>query len=97
MEPYVKHVLNLWKRPYTKADSQKLPYKVSQQLRNLAALFAPGFCYYYIIDFPNLKFEYISEGTRDILGIAPGDVIMEYLVKILVLKNEFLWHKKNRL
>ena len=84
MEPYVKHVLNLWKKAYTETDSQKLPYKISQQLKNLAALFAPGSCYYYIIDFPNLEFEYISGGTKNILGIAPENITMEYLVGTLV-------------
>lgn len=83
MKPYVAEVINLWKDSVNEGNSPTVPYKMSSQLRNLAALFAPGLFYYYILDFPKLEIKYIHEGTREILGIAPENVTLEKLIEVL--------------
>lgn len=37
----------------------------------IASLFSAGPFYYYIFNFENVKMEYVSEGTREVLGIEP--------------------------
>lgn len=83
MKPHVEKVLRLWKDSVSKTRAPVSPYRMSQQLRSFAALLRLDF-YYYILNFPELKLEYIHDGTREVLGIDPDDVTMEKLVEVLI-------------
>lgn len=83
MKPYVNEVISLWKRSMDNQGAQVEPYKMSDQLRNLASLFAPGLFYYYILNFPKLEMEYVHDGTREVLGLEPEEVTIEKLVELL--------------
>lgn len=42
-------------------------------LQQISALFAFGPFYYYILNFETLEMEYVSEGTKDVLGLEPSE------------------------
>lgn len=83
MKPHVKHVLELWKNSFQGSPPHVAPYQLTRQLQNFASIFVPGNFYYYVLDFPNLKMEYVHHTTRDIIGIDAGEVTIEKLVSIL--------------
>lgn len=87
MKPHVKKVLNLWKETVSAEKSTFASYQLSPQLRNFAALFAPGLFYYYVLNFPRLELEFVHEGSREVLGIEPEDVTMENLIGFLAAEE----------
>lgn len=94
MKTHVKKVMELWKNPYQEGKSKPTPYPFSQQLNKMAGLFSPGQFYYYIVDFPNLKMEYVHQGTQEVLGIPPEEANMASLVAPLVPESREAMFKK---
>lgn len=54
-----------------------------EQYRRFASLFSPGRFYYWIINFANLRMEYVSEGTESILGLPPEEVTAANFLQLL--------------
>lgn len=94
MTSHVEEVLNLWKQPFLGERNDINPYPHSEQLKKLAGLFSPGPHYHYILDLPNLHMEYVSEGTREVLGIPPEKVNLELLIERLVPEEREAMAKK---
>jgi len=43
----------------------------------IASLFSVGPFYYYILNFENIEMEYVSEGTREVLGLEPEEFSLQ--------------------
>ncbi|MEW4925035.1 LuxR C-terminal-related transcriptional regulator [Algibacter sp. 2305UL17-15] len=52
-------------------------------IEQVASLFSIGSFYYYIIDFNELKMDYVFEGVTDILGIPPETLTVNKLLDIM--------------
>lgn len=48
----------------------------------IAALFAAGPYYYFIINFDELKMDYVYEGITDVLGINPDEFTLNKIFEI---------------
>ncbi len=84
MENNITPIVKLWKDEISSHIQQYSPYLLSQQLNQMATLFSPGLFYYYILNFQNLKMDYVHPGTRDVLGIAPENFSVEKILKMLL-------------
>ncbi|MFD0976371.1 response regulator transcription factor [Salinimicrobium gaetbulicola] len=84
MGEHVSKVLSLWQEPFSNDKKYLQKYPQLEQIKKVAGLFAPGPHYYYIIDMPTQKLEYVSGGTAQILGVDPGEVTIEFLIERLV-------------
>lgn len=73
-------VVELWSREYSTPLTKRIPFEVSQQFRNLAAIFSPGMSYYYVMNLKDLQMEYVSPEVERITGITPEEVTIEKLV-----------------
>ena len=52
-------------------------------IEQIASLFSVGSFYYYIINFHELKMDYVFESISDILGIAPESLTINKLLEIM--------------
>lgn len=73
-------VVELWSREYSTVLKKRIPFEVSEQFRNLAAIFSPGMSYYYVMNLKDLQMEYVSPEVERITGIPPEEVTIEKLV-----------------
>ncbi|SDB66280.1 regulatory protein, luxR family [Flavobacteriaceae bacterium MAR_2010_188] len=55
--------------------------KVNEIVEQISSLFAAGSFYYFIFNLVTMEFDYVSEGTRPLLGIEPGDYTFMKLLK----------------
>lgn len=49
----------------------------------IASLFSVGPCYYYILNFENIEMDYVSEGTREVLGLEPEEFSLQKAFEII--------------
>tara|TARA_R110000868_G_scaffold118221_7_gene313711 strand:- start:2205 stop:2984 length:780 start_codon:yes stop_codon:yes gene_type:complete len=52
-------------------------------VEQIASLFAAGSFYYFIFNLVTLEFDYVSEGTKPLLGIEPNDYSFIKLLKLM--------------
>ena len=81
-EKDIAHVLSVWESQ-NKILSPNKKALFSEIIDEISFLFPVGPFYYYILNFENLKMEFVNEGTRDVLGIAPEEFTMEKVFAIM--------------
>jgi DNA-binding CsgD family transcriptional regulator len=84
MKNDIKPLVKLWKEEISIHIQQYAPYDMSPHLYQMAELFSPGLFYYYILNFQNLKMDYVHPGTRDVLGLEPENVTVEKILEMLL-------------
>tara|TARA_R110000868_G_scaffold601_2_gene4284 strand:- start:1186 stop:1959 length:774 start_codon:yes stop_codon:yes gene_type:complete len=56
---------------------------ILQVVEQIASIFAAGSFYYFVMNFESLSFDYVSNGTTQILGVKPKDYTIEKLLEIM--------------
>lgn len=84
MENNITPIVNLWKEEISVHIKKYAPYQRCHQLNQMASLFSPGLFYYYILNFQNIKMDYVHPGTRHLLGVEPEEFSVEKLLKMLL-------------
>lgn len=69
----ITKLIEFYKKEVSRHIPEFRPYKVSEELRKFASLFTPGSFYLYVINFQNLNMDFVSEGTKKILGVDTKD------------------------
>ncbi|MDT0686448.1 response regulator transcription factor [Autumnicola psychrophila] len=100
-------ISELWRREYSSEIMEYSRYQITEQFERMAALFAPGESYFYILNMHNLELDYISPSVENFMGISSKDINMEQLLmaalpeeveklekKELVIKDFFCHHLK---
>lgn len=80
MNKNIDSLINFYKEQISDHISEVKQYQVSKELKRFASLFTPGKFYYYVINFQNLAMDFVSSGTKDVLGIEPSDFTVNELL-----------------
>ena len=80
MNKNIDSLINFYKEQISNHISEVKQYQVSKELKRFASLFTPGKFYYYVINFQNLAMDFVSSGTKDVLGIEPSDFTVNELL-----------------
>lgn len=75
-EDAIARLMNVWDSGNKIEYPEKKKYSL-EILQQISALFAFGPFYYYILNFETLKMEYVSEGTKDVLGLEPSEFSLQ--------------------
>lgn len=97
MEKDITSLVSLWNEEISVHIKQYTPFHASQQLNQMAALFSPGLFYYYILNFQNLKMDYVHAGTREVLGIEPEAFSVAQILEMLLPDEIIAMRKKETL
>ena len=97
MEDQIAKLENHWKQTISRHIQSYVPYRASEQLNQMAALFTPGLYYYYILNFHNLHMDFVSEGTREVLGVEPGDFTVKAILGMLPEEEQIAMQNKEAL
>ncbi|MDT0645802.1 helix-turn-helix transcriptional regulator [Zunongwangia sp. F260] len=81
MKTEAHKISELWRREYSSEIMEYSRYQITEQFERMAALFAPGESYFYILNMHNLELDYISPSVENFMGIASKDISMEQLLK----------------
>ncbi len=95
-ETSIAKIKSVWEKDNTIFYPNK-EGQVLEIVDQIASLFSAGSFYYYIINFRDLSFEYVHEGTREVLGIEPEDYSVSRYFDILHEEDLELMHKKEQL
>ncbi|MDT0690012.1 helix-turn-helix transcriptional regulator [Salegentibacter sp. F188] len=82
METENHKISELWRREYSSEILQYSRYQITEQFERMAALFAPGESYFYILNMHNLELDYISPSVEKFAGISPENLTMDELLKL---------------
>ena len=76
VNPDVERLMEVWEteNKIELSSKKKICFDIIDQI---ASLFSVGPFYYYIFNFENLRMEYISDGTREVLGIEPNEYSLQ--------------------
>src|SRR5690606_41439104 len=83
MDNNVNLLFDLYRKEITEHIGETKYYHASEQLKQIASLFSPGLFYYFIINFANMRMEYVSEGSKEVVGISPEDFTAEAFVGLI--------------
>lgn len=96
MENNIKNLLNLYKTEISRHIPERASYAAKEQMKTFASFFNPGSHYFYILNFENLKMEYASEGTKEVLGIDPDDFSTETILGMITPEAMKVMEKKEK-
>ncbi|MFA5298255.1 MAG: LuxR C-terminal-related transcriptional regulator [Lutibacter sp.] len=79
-EKDIDKILNVWKTENTISipNKKELLLDIVDQV---ATLFTVGSFYYYVLNFEDLKMEFVHSGVREVLGIEPADFVVNDIFK----------------
>lgn len=83
MNNEIDQVVDIWKKSYSDSLPEKNTYQSTEQLKRLAALFSPGRSFYYIVNFHDLKFEFVSDEIEEMTGFSKEEVEMKDLLTLI--------------
>lgn len=84
MEAENHKISELWRREYSSEIMEYSRYQITEQFERMAALFAPGESYFYILNMHNLELDYISPSVENFLGISSENISMDQLLRLAV-------------
>lgn len=91
-----RQISDYWKKEYSENINKNRDYRASEQFRKLAAFFAPGNSYYYIVNFHNLELELVSDSVKNFTGIDSKSVTMNDLLGVALPEEiEYIQKKEN--
>jgi DNA-binding CsgD family transcriptional regulator len=96
IEKDIDQVLRVWESQNKILNPNK-KVLFSEIIDQISFLFSVGPFYYYILNFENLKMEFVHEGTRAVLGIAPEEFTMEKVFAIMHPEDLAKMHEKEAL
>ncbi|MBC8767088.1 PAS domain-containing protein [Arenibacter sp. BSSL-BM3] len=92
----IAQVLSVWEsRNKILSPNKKVLF--SEILDQISFLFSVGPFYYYILNFEDLKMEFVNEGTREVLGIGPEEFTMEKVFSLMHPEDLEKMHEKEAL
>lgn len=81
-------IAGIWQKEYSSRIFKYSKFEISEHFKRVAALFAPGVSYFYILNMHNLELDYVSPNVTTFCGFEPEEVNMGLLLK-LALSKEF--------
>jgi DNA-binding CsgD family transcriptional regulator len=95
-EKSINKVLNVWE------SENKILNPINKELHldiidQIASLFAMGSYYYYILNFQNMKMEFVHAGIKDILGIKPSQFSLNKLFDLMHPDDLKRMHEKEQI
>ncbi len=90
---HVYKLLNVWKskNKILNPVDKKVILKIVDQI---ASLFSPGNFFYIVFNFSTYEIEYVSEGVKNVIGIAPQEFTFEKLMGLLHPEDLEKMHEK---
>ena len=80
-EKNIENVLDVWNSGnFISIPNKKVRLEIIEQI---ASMFAAGPYYYFVLNFDNLKMEYVNEGTKHVLGIEPNSFSINTLLDVM--------------
>ena len=82
MEAENHKISELWRREYSSEIMEYSRYQITEQFERMAALFAPGETYFYILNMHNLELDYISPSVEKFAGVSSENLTMDKLLAL---------------
>lgn len=80
-EKNIENVMQVWASENTiDAPNKKVQLEIIEQI---ASMFAAGPFYYYVFNFEAMEMDFVSNGTRQVLGIEPKEFSIQTLFDIM--------------
>lgn len=89
-----KTIAGIWRKEYSSQISSYSKFEMSEHFKRIAALFAPGESYFYILNMHNLELDYVSTDVTKFSGLEPADVNMGILLKAALPKEFEILERK---
>lgn len=87
-------IAGIWKKEYSSRIHNYSKFEISEHFKKIAALFAPGESYFYILNMHNLELDYVSPDVTKFYGAEPEDITMEILLKAALPKEFEILERK---
>ena len=84
MQQHFEEISHRWKESYSSQVKKYRPFKISEDFRKYASVFAPGKSYLYIVNFHNFELEYISESVEQFVNKPAGDIVLQDLLQTVI-------------
>lgn len=83
MNKETEQIISLWKKELSDRVNKNRNFDGTRQFQQIAKFFSPGNSYYYIINFFNLQFEFVSDEVEKVTGFPTETVTMNDLLSIV--------------
>ena len=75
-------IAKYWKEEYSNNIRKYNAYEAGKNFDQIAAFFAPGDSFYYVLNMHNLELEFVSKSVKNFAGISPAQVNMGDLLAL---------------
>ncbi len=93
----ISRLINFYKNEVSSRIQEVAPFQATEQLKQMAAFFSPGLFYFYILNFQNLRMEYVDPNIKQVLGYEPGSFSLQQMLDALPPEEFNLMEKKEHL
>lgn len=89
-----KTISGIWRKEYSSRIFKYSKFEISDYFKQIAALFAPGESYFYILNMHNLELDYVSPDVTKFTGLEPSGINMGILLKAALPKEFEILERK---
>lgn len=84
MQEELRKISDYWKEMYSSQVKEYRAFKISDDFKRFASLFALGNSYLYIVNLHDFELEYVSESVKSFVGMDAGEVELKDLLKTVL-------------
>ena len=84
MQKDLKKISDYWQEMYSSQIKEYRPFKISDDFKRYASMFALGNSYLYIVNLHNFELEYVSESVERFVSKKAGDVDLQDLLQTVL-------------
>lgn len=89
-------ISGIWRKEYSSKIFRYSKFEISEHFKRVAALFAPGVSYFYILNMHNLELDYVSQDVILFYGLEPEKIDMSVLLQSSIPKEYPILEQKER-
>lgn len=87
-------ISGIWRKEYSSRILKYSKFEISEHFKNIAALFAPGESYFYILNMHNLELDYLSPDVSKFFDLDSSEINMGILLKAALPKEFEILERK---
>ncbi len=83
MQQELKKISDYWQEIYSQQVKEYRPFKISEEFKKFASIFALGNSYFYIVNLHNFELEYVSDSVERFVNKKAKDININDLLQTL--------------
>ncbi|WP_373056295.1 response regulator transcription factor [Zunongwangia sp. H14] len=84
MQKDFRKISEYWQETYSRQVKEYRPFKVSEDFKKFASVFAPGNSYFYIVNLHNFKLEYVSDSVKNFINKEVEELELKDLLETVI-------------